>query len=55
VPKVKYKINQVCSRCEQLKQVRYEGNQVYVCKNCDQYRNIFDKDDQEVLKYKKAS
>lgn len=56
MPKVKYKINNYCSRCEQLKQVRYDGNQVYVCKGCDKYRNIFnDQEDQQVLKYKKAS
>jgi formylmethanofuran dehydrogenase subunit E len=53
--KVKYKINKVCDRCEELKQTRYVGNQVYVCKHCDNRNNIFyDHEDRETLKFKKA-
>lgn len=55
MPKVKYKINKVCDRCEELKQTRYVGNQVYVCKHCDNRNNIFyDHEDRETLKFKKA-
>lgn len=51
MPKIKYKINKVCNRCDELKQTRYDGNQVYVCKTCD------DNEDRETLThtYKKAS
>ena len=54
--KVKYKINKVCNHCEQLRQTRYVGNQIYVCKHCDNRDNIFyDVEDRDAFKYKKAS
>jgi ribosomal protein L37AE/L43A len=56
MPKIKYKINKVCNRCDELKQTRYDGNQIYVCKTCDNKFNLYyENEDRETHVYKKAS